>query len=232
MHRRASEHTCPGEMSKSWQLGRISQAPLEGEGIEVEILDLSRVTSGLRAATSSLQGLASPRPPRSVIGLLPAIRNHSLGQTQDWMNEYLSDVGRRPTADDHHPGELVSSRRSSRVHGRPAVPTAATPIRIHRRHRRREGKGGRAAGGTIPPDIEVACSRWWCMATWRAPRMSWRSVADWLRFDELVSRRDLAANLTPTSATGSPTRRATRRSTTTRRCRAKCATPLCRLPRR
>ena len=40
-----SEHTCPGEMSKTWRLAKLAE-PVFGEfGFEVDILDLSRTTS-------------------------------------------------------------------------------------------------------------------------------------------------------------------------------------------
>jgi hypothetical protein len=42
-----SEHTCPSEMSKSWRLLEIARDVFlnEGSGVEVEVLDLSRLAS-------------------------------------------------------------------------------------------------------------------------------------------------------------------------------------------
>ena len=40
-----SEHTCPGEMSKSFRLVSMAAEVLEGAGIETEVLDLSRTAS-------------------------------------------------------------------------------------------------------------------------------------------------------------------------------------------
>ncbi|RYG15330.1 MAG: NADPH-dependent FMN reductase, partial [Caulobacteraceae bacterium] len=40
-----SEHTCPGEMSKSYRLVQIANDVLEAAGIETKILDLSRLSS-------------------------------------------------------------------------------------------------------------------------------------------------------------------------------------------
>jgi hypothetical protein len=37
-----SEHTCPGEMSKSWRLIKLAEPVFQEEGFDVEILDLSR----------------------------------------------------------------------------------------------------------------------------------------------------------------------------------------------
>src|ERR1700709_339840 len=39
-----SEHTCPGEMSKSWRLIKLAEPALKEAGFAVDILDLSRVT--------------------------------------------------------------------------------------------------------------------------------------------------------------------------------------------
>ena len=40
-----SEHTCPGEMSKSYRLIQMASEVLEEGGLDTEILDLSRTTS-------------------------------------------------------------------------------------------------------------------------------------------------------------------------------------------
>src|SRR5690606_15066117 len=40
-----SEHTCPGEMSKSYRLVECAREVLSGAGAEVEVLDLSRLAS-------------------------------------------------------------------------------------------------------------------------------------------------------------------------------------------
>jgi multimeric flavodoxin WrbA len=82
-----SEHTCPGEMSKSWRLVEIARQALAGmQAVEVEILDLSRLASeyGRRI-----------HPCKTCFSTAPALchwpcscyPNYSLGQTQDWMNE-------------------------------------------------------------------------------------------------------------------------------------------------
>jgi multimeric flavodoxin WrbA len=83
-----SEHTCPGEMSKTWRLVHIArQAIMERQhDCEVEILDLSRLASEYgrniypcKACFSTAAALC--HWPCS------CYPNHSLGQTQDWMNE-------------------------------------------------------------------------------------------------------------------------------------------------
>ena len=80
-----SEHTCPGEMSKSWRLVQIAKEVLGGGG-EVEILDLSRLSSEYGR---------NIHPCKTCFSTAPALchwpcscyPNYSLGQTQDWMNE-------------------------------------------------------------------------------------------------------------------------------------------------
>src|SRR4051812_31435317 len=82
-----SEHTCPGEMSKSFRLLEIARAILQAEaGVEVEALDLSRLASEYGRTI---------HPSKACFSTAPALchwpcscyPNHALGQTQDWMNE-------------------------------------------------------------------------------------------------------------------------------------------------
>ena len=82
-----SEHTCPGEMSKSWRLVQIARRAIEARHpCEVHVLDLSRVTSEYgrnilpcKACFSTAAALC--HWPCS------CYPNHSLGQTHDWMND-------------------------------------------------------------------------------------------------------------------------------------------------
>lgn len=80
-----SEHTCPGEMSKSWRLVGIAQQALEDRGAEVEVLDLSRVTSEYGRAIHPCKACFSTA---AALCHWPCscYPNHSLGQTGDWMN--------------------------------------------------------------------------------------------------------------------------------------------------
>ena len=96
-----SEHTCPGEMSKSWRLMQIAREVLEGghasprsdppsqgerPSVEVEVLDLSRLASEYGRKI---------HPCKACFSTAPALchwpcscyPNYSLGQTQDWMND-------------------------------------------------------------------------------------------------------------------------------------------------
>ncbi|MCR5878577.1 hypothetical protein [Phenylobacterium sp. J367] len=53
-----SEHTCPGEMSKSWRLLELARGVFEAApNTEVKVLDLSRLTSEYGRHIHPLQGL-------------------------------------------------------------------------------------------------------------------------------------------------------------------------------
>jgi multimeric flavodoxin WrbA len=81
-----SEHTCPGEMSKSYRLAEIAREIFEAGGTEVDILDLSRLASEYGR---------NIYPCKSCFSTAAALchwpcscyPNHSLGQVQDWMND-------------------------------------------------------------------------------------------------------------------------------------------------
>ncbi|WP_440640771.1 flavodoxin family protein [Bradyrhizobium sp. PUT101] len=81
-----SEHTCPGEMSKTWRLVKLAEPVFIEMGYAVDILDLSRLASEFGKTI---------HPCKSCVGTaMPLCHwpcscypNHSLGQTGDWMNE-------------------------------------------------------------------------------------------------------------------------------------------------
>jgi multimeric flavodoxin WrbA len=82
-----TEHTCPGEMSKSWRLVEIARKVTEEQpGFAVDVLDLSRTTSEFGRAI---------HPCKSCVSTSMALchwpcscyPNYSLGQVDDWMNE-------------------------------------------------------------------------------------------------------------------------------------------------
>jgi multimeric flavodoxin WrbA len=82
-----SEHTCPGESSKSWRLAMIARAVMEQEsGLEIEVLDLSRLTSEYGRHIHPCKTCVSTAMPLChwPCSCYP---NHSLGQVQDWMND-------------------------------------------------------------------------------------------------------------------------------------------------
>jgi multimeric flavodoxin WrbA len=82
-----SEHTCPGEMSKSYRLIELAREIFAGApDVEVELLDLSRLASEYGRYI---------HPCKACFSTAPALchwpcscyPNYSLGQTRDWMNE-------------------------------------------------------------------------------------------------------------------------------------------------
>jgi multimeric flavodoxin WrbA len=81
-----SEHTCPGESSKSFRLARIAVEALEQAGLAVDLLDLSRLASEYGRTIYPCKACFSTAAPLChwPCSCYP---NHSLGQTQDWMND-------------------------------------------------------------------------------------------------------------------------------------------------
>jgi multimeric flavodoxin WrbA len=82
-----SEHTCPGEMSKSWRLLEIAQqAIMARHPCDIDILDLSRTTSEYGRIIHPCKACFSTAAPLChwPCSCYP---NHSLGQAHDWMND-------------------------------------------------------------------------------------------------------------------------------------------------
>src|SRR5690348_3769827 len=81
-----SEHTCPGEMSKTWRMVEIAKSCFIEMGFDVDVLNLSRLTSEFGKQI---------HPCKSCVSTSMALchwpcscyPNYSLGQTDDWMNE-------------------------------------------------------------------------------------------------------------------------------------------------
>lgn len=82
-----NEHSCPGEMSKSWRLIQIAREVFAAEpDVALELLDLSRTTSEYGRKIHPCKGCFSTA---AALCHWPCscYPNYSLGQTQDWMNE-------------------------------------------------------------------------------------------------------------------------------------------------
>lgn len=82
-----SEHTCPGEMSKSYRLLSLARNVLSQEPhVRIEVLDLSRLASEYGRHIHPCKGCFSTAAPLChwPCSCYP---NYSLGQTNDWMNE-------------------------------------------------------------------------------------------------------------------------------------------------
>lgn len=83
-----SEHTCPGEMSKSYRLVELAREVLasEGERASIDLLDLSRLASEYGRRIYPCKGCFSTAAPLCYWPC-SGYPNYALGQTQDWMDE-------------------------------------------------------------------------------------------------------------------------------------------------
>ncbi|MCC7346340.1 MAG: flavodoxin family protein [Variibacter sp.] len=81
-----SEHTCPGEMSKSWRLLELAREVFAAGGCEVMALDLSRLASEYGRTIHPCKACFSTA---AALCHWPCscYPNYSLGQTHDWMND-------------------------------------------------------------------------------------------------------------------------------------------------
>jgi len=82
-----SEHTCPGESSKTWRLVTIAREIFARErDIEIQLLDLSRLASEYGRVIYPCKTCVSTAMPLChwPCSCYP---NHELGQVGDWMNE-------------------------------------------------------------------------------------------------------------------------------------------------
>jgi multimeric flavodoxin WrbA len=81
-----SEHTCPGEVSKSFRMMELAADELRTAGIVVETLDLSRLASEYGRHIYPCKSCFSTA---ATLCHWPCscYPNYSLGQTHDWMND-------------------------------------------------------------------------------------------------------------------------------------------------
>lgn len=81
-----SEHSCPGEMSKSFRLVSSAQRVLEKAGVETKVLDLSRLASEYGRDIHPCKACFSTA---AALCHWPCscYPNYSLGQVHDWMND-------------------------------------------------------------------------------------------------------------------------------------------------
>lgn len=81
-----SEHTCPGEMSKSFRLVDMASDAIREKGLDTDFLDLSRLASEYGRHIHPCKACFSTAAPLChwPCSCYP---NHSLGQAQDWMND-------------------------------------------------------------------------------------------------------------------------------------------------
>jgi multimeric flavodoxin WrbA len=81
-----NDGSCPGEISKSHRMTLWAREVLEAEGVEVDLLDLSLLTSDYDRHIHPCKGCVSTAMPLChwPCSCYP---NHALRQTNDWMNE-------------------------------------------------------------------------------------------------------------------------------------------------
>jgi multimeric flavodoxin WrbA len=81
-----SEHTCPGELSKSFRLVEIAGEIFQQAGVSVEVLDLSRLASEYGRQIHPCKACFSTS---AALCHWPCscYPNYSLGQVHDWMND-------------------------------------------------------------------------------------------------------------------------------------------------
>ena len=79
-----NDGTCPGEISKTWRMANIARKELEAAGIEVDLLDLSLLTSEYGLHIHPCKGCVSTAMPLChwPCSCYP---NHADRQTGDWM---------------------------------------------------------------------------------------------------------------------------------------------------
>lgn len=81
-----NEHTCPGEISKSFRMMEKAMHTIAKEGMDAELLDLSLLTAQAGKKIYPCKACVSTAMPLChwPCSCYP---NHSVGQTHDWMNE-------------------------------------------------------------------------------------------------------------------------------------------------
>jgi multimeric flavodoxin WrbA len=81
-----NDGSCPGEVSKTWRMTQLARDVLEAEDVEVDLLDLSLLTSDYDRHIHPCKGCVSTAMPLChwPCSCYP---NHALRQTNDWMNE-------------------------------------------------------------------------------------------------------------------------------------------------
>ena len=81
-----NDGSCPGEVSKTWRMAMLAREVLEAGGVEVDLLDLSLLTSSYDRHIHPCKGCVSTAMPLChwPCSCYP---NHATRQTSDWMNE-------------------------------------------------------------------------------------------------------------------------------------------------
>ena len=81
-----NDGTCPGEISKTWRLAQFASEALRAEAMQVDLLDLSLLTSDYERRIHPCKGCVVDRD-AAVPLALQLLPQHALGQVGDWMAE-------------------------------------------------------------------------------------------------------------------------------------------------
>ena len=115
-----SEHSCPGEMSKSFRLVEIAQDVIEKEfSVKVDILDLSRLASAIWPQHPPVQGMFFHC--RTAVSLALLVLSKSRHGPDPRLDErHLPAVGCSPRRDDRDAGQLVSGHLAGQADDGPS----------------------------------------------------------------------------------------------------------------
>jgi multimeric flavodoxin WrbA len=189
-----SEHTCPGEMSKSYRLVELARdAILAQAEFEIEILDLSRLASEYGRNIHPCKACFSTAAPLChwPCSCYP---NHSLGQTQDWMAEiypmWVAAHGIMIVTPVNwyqvtSPLKLMMDRLVCADGGNP------DPTATHGKHAD-EAKAIEMAGWNYPRHLEGRLFSVVVHGDVEGVENVRRSISDWLRFMKLAPAGPLA----------------------------------------
>ncbi|KKX30868.1 flavodoxin family protein [Rhizobium sp. LC145] len=189
-----SEHTCPGELSKSYRLVKVAEEVFrQSENVSVEVLDLSRLASEYGRHIHPCKACFSTSP---ALCHWPCscYPNYSLGQVHDWMNEIyplwveahgimiITPVNWYQVSS---PVKLMMDRLVCADGGNP------DPTTTHGKHAK-EAKEIEMRGWDYPRDLEGRLYSVISHGDVEGAENVRRSLSDWLRFMHLMPAGPLA----------------------------------------
>ncbi|TCU24569.1 multimeric flavodoxin WrbA [Rhizobium azibense] len=189
-----SEHTCPGELSKSYRMIQLAkQIFQESSDFKVKVLDLSRIASEYGRQIHPCKSCFSTAAPLChwPCSCYP---NYSLGQIHDWMNDIyplwveahgimiVTPVNWYATSS---PLKLMMDRLVCADGGNP------DPTSTHGKHAR-EAKAIEVKGWNYPRHLKDRLFSVVVHGDTEGAENVRRSVSDWLRSMELISAGALA----------------------------------------
>ncbi|TDX87868.1 multimeric flavodoxin WrbA [Neorhizobium sp. R1-B] len=189
-----TEHTCPGEISKTYRLIKIAEDVLrQASHVSVEVLDLSRLTSEYGRHIHPCKACFSTA---AALCHWPCscYPNYSLGQVHDWMNEIyplwveahgimiITPVNWYQVSS---PVKLMMDRLVCADGGNP------DPTTTHGKHAK-EAKEIEMRGWHYPRHLEERLYSVISHGDVEGAENTRRSLSDWLRFMHLVPAGPLA----------------------------------------